>query len=92
MADGPVSVVSAGEGIFSSVKVEESKETCVDTGLSPREKVCGFIAWDALKRDSEKADAVGDDKEVPDITNEIGSQSAVTTKSGWEKEVVGAAI
>ena len=92
VADEPVSVVSAGEGIFSSVKVEESKETCVDTGLSPREKVCGFISWDALKRDSEKAAAVGDEKEVPEIANEMGTQSPVTTQSGWEKEMLGAAI
>ena len=92
MRDKPVSASSAGEGMFSSVKVEESKETCIDEGLSLREKVSGFIAWDALKRDSEKAAAVDDEQQVSRIANEIGTESAGSTESGWEKEALGAAI
>lgn len=46
-----------GDENLSSVKIEESKDTCVDEGLSPREKVAGFIGYDAMKRDSEKCAA-----------------------------------
>ena len=56
---------------------EDSKETCVDEGISGREKVSGFIAWDALKR--------------PSAQNT--SEKAETEGSGsWERESLGAGI
>lgn len=56
---------------------EDSKETCVDEGISGREKVSGFIAWDALKRTSAQNT----------------SEKAETEGSGsWERESLGAGI
>jgi hypothetical protein len=53
----PLHSTPGGDENFSSVKIEESKDTCIDEGLSPREKVAGFIGYDAMKRDSEKSAA-----------------------------------
>jgi hypothetical protein len=67
-----------------------SKETCVDAGMSPREKVSGFISWDALKRDegdnSASADAARALARIAERTN------TDTSGSSWEKEAMGAAI
>jgi hypothetical protein len=61
---------------------EESKETCVDEGISRREKVSGFIAWDALKRESG----------VPDVVVEGSNENSEVSGNSWEKEALGAAV
>lgn len=71
---------------------EESKETCVEEGtLSRREKVSGFIAWEALKRES-----AGSDSNIANNNyNNGGGMERVDTEasgSSWEREVMGAAI
>lgn len=57
---------------------EDSKETCVDEGISGREKVSGFIAWDALKR--------------PSAENAIEKAETEGSGSSWEREVLGVGI
>ena len=67
-----------------------SKETCVDDGMSPREKVSGFISWDALKRDE------GDNAASTDAARALARiaerTETDTSGSSWEKEAMGAAI
>ena len=59
--------------------MEESKETCVNEGtLSGREKVSGFIAWDALKRVSAEGD--------------IERPETEASGTSWEREALGAGI
>ena len=62
----------------------DSKKTVVDVGISDREKVSGFISWEALKRDLSV-----DVKEMG-----AGVVKAATEGSGgsWEGEALGAAI
>jgi hypothetical protein len=60
----------------------ESKETCVNESLSPREKVSGFIAWDALKRESA---VVGDGGEIDKADTEASGNS-------WEREALGVGV
>jgi hypothetical protein len=60
----------------------ESKKTCIDESLSPREKVSGFIAWDALKRES----AIDGDGSVTDKGDTDASGDS------WEREALGVAI
>ena len=57
---------------------EDSKETCVNEGISGREKVSGFIAWDALKR--------------PSAGNAIEKAETEGSGSSWEREVLGVGI
>lgn len=66
----------------------ESKQTCVDETLSPREKVSGFISWNALKRESEEGppmDGASGDGELRKINTDGSGNS-------WEKEVLGVGL
>ena len=60
----------------------ESKETRVDMSLSPREKVSGFIAWDALKRESAVAEDGG-------VTDKVDTEAS---GDSWEREALGVGI
>ena len=68
-----------------AVESGDSKKTVVDAGVSEREKVSGFISWDALKRD------FGGEEERP---ADVGVVRTETEGSGgsWEREALGAAI
>ena len=76
---GQLEIVAPSHGTtFGFDVAEESKETCVDETLSPREKVSGFISWDALKRDSE--------------INAVESVDTEASQERWEREAVGAML
>jgi hypothetical protein len=67
-----------------------SKNTCVEDGLSPREKVSGFISWDALKReDSANSTSVEATKALARIVEKTETESS---GNSWEREAMGAAI
>ena len=57
---------------------EDSKETCIAEGISGREKVSGFIAWDALKRNSAQ--------------NVLEKAETEGSGSSWEREAFGVGI
>ena len=74
-----------------AVESGDSKKTVVDAGVSEREKVSGFISWDALKRDlsgGQPGEASGEERPV------VGVARTETEGSGgsWEREALGAAI
>ena len=75
------------------VRMDKSGETVVEEGLSPREKVSGFISWDALKRDdqlhaTQEGERVEDKEEKEEIERKESHESGVS----WEQEALGAAI
>ena len=69
----------------------ESKKTCVDTDLSPREKVSGFIPWAAMKRESAE---MSGQREAERALDRMQVERTPTEESGssWEREALGAAI
>ena len=69
----------------------ESKKTCVDTNLSPREKVSGFIPWAAMKRESAE---MSGQREAERALDRMQVERTPTEESGssWEREALGAAI
>ena len=64
----------------------DSKKTVVDAGVSEREKVSGFISWDALKRDFG-----GEEAERPATGGVVRTETEGSGRS-WEREALGAAI
>jgi len=74
-----------------------SGETVVEEGLSPREKVSGFISWDALKRDDAVQKHDGGEEEVVQAEQSEESEGIERRESrdsgeSWVKEALGAAI
>ena len=67
----------------------ESKETCVNANMDPREKVSGFIPWNAMKRESE----VGGREEEEALARLQAERTSTDRSAGsWENEAMGAAI
>jgi len=67
----------------------ESKETCVNANMDPREKVSGFIPWNAMKRESE----VGGREEEGALARLQAERTSTDRSAGsWENEAMGAAI
>jgi len=60
----------------------------VDESISPREKVSGFISWDALKRES------GEASPADGMANDGALRRTDTEASGssWEKEALGVGL
>jgi hypothetical protein len=69
-----------------------SKETCVEDGLTPREKVAGFISWSALKRD-ERPPTFADER-VDSVNASAVIERTDTDGSGssWEREALGVGL
>ena len=71
----------------------DSKKTVVDGGVSEREKVSGFISWDALKRDFgavETGGAGGAGKE--EVVGGLARTETEGSGGSWEREALGAAV
>lgn len=72
----------------------ESKTTVVDAAMSPREKISGFISWDALKRE-ETATAAGTGTGNVDAQRAFARMTRAETEgteesaSSWEREALG---
>jgi hypothetical protein len=77
----------------------ESKQTVVDDAMSPREKVSGFIAWDALKPEEPAAlgrrnsnASVDAQRAFARMTKTETEGSDESSLNSWEKEALGAGI
>jgi hypothetical protein len=74
----------------------ESKQTVVDNGMSPREKVSGFISWDALKREETVAAAGGnpnvDAQRAFARMTRAETEGTDESASSWEREALGAGV
>ena len=72
----------------------DSKKTVVDEGVSEREKVSGFISWDALKRDLGEAWPAEEGGVAGEGDGGVGIARTQTEGSGesWEREALGAAV
>jgi hypothetical protein len=72
----------------------ESKKTVVDAAMSPREKISGFISWDALKRE-EAATTAGNGTGNVDAQRAFARMTRAETEgtdesaSSWEREALG---
>lgn len=76
----------------------ESKQTVVDDAMSPREKVSGFISWDALKRDEAAMATGGNGSGNVDAQRAFARMTRAETEgtdesmSSWEREALGAGV
>jgi hypothetical protein len=69
-----------------------SKETCVEDGLTPREKVAGFISWSALKRDEMPATFADEGVDPVDASAMIERTDTEGSGSSWEREALGVGL
>jgi hypothetical protein len=84
----PIPMVGARRTTGVAAESGDSKKTVVDAGVSEREKVSGFISWDALKRDLSGGVGSGEGR--------VGAGVVRTETEGsggsWEREALGAAV